>query len=176
MRIGPEAKRLTLQCAVVWLGAICFAPLNAPRSANPPADSSKYTGPGSCSSTSCHGSVKPRADNRIFQNEYSIWAVKDKHAKAYDALTVPIGERMGRILGLGKSEQAAKCLACHALDVPAEARAKTFDLSEGVSCESCHGPRRHGLARIPRASGRTSNPSPLGCTTRETSPAARRSV
>ena len=140
MRIGPEAKRLTLRCAVVWLGAIFFASLNPARAANPPADAGKYTGPGSCSSTSCHGSVKPRADNRIFQNEYSIWAVKDKHAKAYDALTGPIGERMGRILGLGKSEQAAKCLACHALDVPAEARAKTFDLSEGVSCESCHGP------------------------------------
>ena len=112
MRIAPEAKRLTLRCAVVWLGAICFASLNPPRAANPPADASKYTGPGSCSSTSCHGSVKPRVDNRIFQNEYSIWAVKDKHAKAYDALTGPIGERMGQILGLGKTEQASKCLAC----------------------------------------------------------------
>jgi hypothetical protein len=140
MRIGPEAKRLTLRCAVVWLGAIFFASLKPLRAANPPADAGKYTGPGSCSSTSCHGSVKPRSDNRIFQDEYSIWAVKDKHAKAYDALTGPVGQRMGRILGLGKSEQAAKCLACHALDVPVEARAKTFDLSEGVSCESCHGP------------------------------------
>ncbi|MGH9678912.1 MAG: multiheme c-type cytochrome, partial [Candidatus Acidiferrales bacterium] len=90
--------------------------------------------------TSCHGSVKPRADSRIFQNEYSIWAVQDKHSKAYDALTSPVGERMGRILGLGKSEQAAKCLACHALDVPPDLRAKTFELSDGVSCESCHGP------------------------------------
>ena len=79
-----------------------------PSPANPPAETSKYTGPGSCSSTSCHGSVKPRADSRIFQNEYSIWVVKDKHAKAYDALTGPIGERMGRILGLGKSEPAAE--------------------------------------------------------------------
>jgi hypothetical protein len=84
--------------------------------------------------------VKPRTDTRIFQNEYSIWAVKDKHAKAFDALTGPIGERIGKILGLGKSEQAAKCLACHALDVAAEARARTFELSEGVTCESCHGP------------------------------------
>jgi hypothetical protein len=140
MRIGPEAKRSTLRCAVIWLGAILFASLSAARPASSPADASKYTGPGSCSSTSCHGSVKPRAESRILQNEYSIWAVKDKHAKAFDALTGPIGERMGRILGLGKTGQAAKCLACHALDVPAEARAKTFDLSEGVSCESCHGP------------------------------------
>jgi hypothetical protein len=140
MRIGPEARRWTLRCAVLWLGAMLFASANPARPANPPADASKYTGPGSCSSTSCHGSVKPRADSRIFQNEYSVWAVKDKHAKAYDALIGPVGERMARILGLGKSEQAAKCLVCHALDVPAEARAKTFDLGEGVSCESCHGP------------------------------------
>ncbi len=140
MRIGPEGKRWPLRCAVVFYGAIFFAATLAARAAGLPAETSKYTGPGSCSSTSCHGSVKPRADGRIFQDEYSIWVVKDKHAKAYDALTGAVGQRMGRILGLGKSEQAAKCLACHALDVPADARAKTFELNEGVTCESCHGP------------------------------------
>jgi hypothetical protein len=140
MRIATEGKRWTLRCAVIMGGAIFFAAAFAARAANPPAEASKYTGPGSCSSTSCHGSVKPRADSRIFQNEFSIWVVKDKHAKAYDALTGPIGERMGRILGLGKSEQSAKCLACHALDVPPDARAKTFELNEGVTCENCHGP------------------------------------
>src|SRR6266849_5222875 len=140
MRIGPDARRSTLRCAVVWLAATFFASLNPADAANPPADAGKYTGPGSCSSTSCHGSVRPRADNRIFQNEYSIWVVKDKHAKAYEALTGQVGERIGRTLGVGKSEQAAKCLACHALDVPANSRAKTFELNEGVTCESCHGP------------------------------------
>src|ERR1700692_3237755 len=112
MRIRSLANQLALRFPAVWLGAIFFAWLNPPAAANPPADTGKYTGPGSCSSTSCHGSVKPRAENRIFQNEYSIWAVKDKHAKAYDSLTGPIGERMGRILSLGKSEEAAKCLGC----------------------------------------------------------------
>src|SRR6266853_2561907 len=140
MRIGPEGKRWPLRCAVILCGAIFFATLATARAARPPTEASKYTGPGSCSSTSCHGSVKPRADSRIFQNEYSIWVVKDKHAKAYEALTGQVGERIGRILGVGKSEQAAKCLACHALDVPADSRAKTFELNEGVTCESCHGP------------------------------------
>jgi hypothetical protein len=140
MRIRPEGKRWPLRCAVILHGAIFFAAVLAARAAGVPAETSKYTGPGSCSSTSCHGSVKPHADSRIFQNEYSIWVVKDKHAKAYDALTGAVGQRMGRVLGLGKSEQAAKCLACHALDVPADARAKTFELNEGVTCESCHGP------------------------------------
>jgi len=37
-------------------------------------------------------------------------------------------------------DTAARCLACHALDVPVEQRARTFDLSDGVGCENCHGP------------------------------------
>jgi hypothetical protein len=114
------------------------APPNHPGS---PADEPhQYTGPGSCSSTTCHGSIAPRTDNRVKQNEYSVWIVRDKHSKAYQALTGMVGERMATILKIGKAEDAPKCLACHALDVPAAERARTFDLSEGVSCESCHGP------------------------------------
>ncbi len=100
----------------------------------------KYTGPGSCASTSCHGSVTPRTENNVLQNEYSTWIVKDKHAQSYKALTGNVGERMAGILGLGKAETAPRCLACHALNPPAEERSRTFDVSEGVSCESCHGP------------------------------------
>jgi hypothetical protein len=102
--------------------------------------SPQYTGPGSCASATCHGSVTPRSDNRVLQNEYSTWIVKDKHSKAYASLTGTTGERMAAILGVKKAETAPKCLACHALDVPATERARTFDLSEGVSCENCHGP------------------------------------
>lgn len=105
-----------------------------------PDGAGKYTGPGSCASTSCHGGIQPRTDNRVLQNEYSTWIVKDKHSKAYMALTGNVGERMAGILELGKAETAPKCLACHALDVPTADRARTFELSEGVSCESCHGP------------------------------------
>ena len=100
----------------------------------------KYTGPGSCASTSCHGSVTPKNVNEVLQNEYSTWIVKDKHAQSYRALTGNVGERMAGILGLGKAETAPRCLACHALNPPAEQRSRTFDVSEGVSCESCHGP------------------------------------
>ncbi len=100
----------------------------------------QYTGPGSCSSSSCHGSVSPRTENRVWQNEYSIWVVKDKHAQAYSVLSGPVATRMATILGLGQAKTAHKCLACHALDVPPAQRARTFDLGDGVSCESCHGP------------------------------------
>ena len=102
---------------------------------------SKYIGPGSCAATSCHGSVKPIAGSRILQNEYSTWIIKDKHSRAYQALTGDVGERMARILKLGaKVEVVPKCLACHALNPPAEQRGRAFEISEGVSCENCHGP------------------------------------
>jgi len=105
-------------------------------------ESPKYIGPGSCAATSCHGSVKPVADSRILQNEYSTWIIKDKHSQAYQALTGDIGERMAQILKLGsKAEEAPKCLACHALlyTTPAQ-RGRAFELADGVSCENCHGP------------------------------------
>ena len=101
----------------------------------------KYIGPGSCAATSCHGSVRPVAGSRILQTEYSTWILKDKHSRAYQALTGEVGERMARILKLGaKAEEAPKCLACHALYATPEQRGRPFEISEGVSCENCHGP------------------------------------
>ena len=48
---------------------------------------------------------------------------------------------MARILKLGaKAEESPKCLACHALYTTPEQRGRPFEVSEGVSCESCHGP------------------------------------
>ncbi|HTQ59350.1 MAG TPA: multiheme c-type cytochrome [Candidatus Solibacter sp.] len=101
----------------------------------------KYIGPGSCAATSCHGSVTPVAGSRILQNEYSTWIMKDKHSHAYQALTGEIGERIARILKLSsKAEEAPKCLVCHALYTTPDQRGRPFELSEGVSCENCHGP------------------------------------
>ncbi|HEV2195197.1 MAG TPA: multiheme c-type cytochrome [Candidatus Acidoferrum sp.] len=101
----------------------------------------KYIGPGSCAATSCHGSVKPIAGSRILQNEYSTWILQDKHSRAYQALTGEVAERMVRFLKLGaKAEESPKCLACHALYTTPEQRGRAFEISEGVSCENCHGP------------------------------------
>ena len=116
--------------------AIAPAAVRAAESAEP----SKYTGPGSCSSPSCHGGVQARDQTTVLQNEYSTWVVRDKHAHAYENLTNPVGTRIAKIMGLPSPDTAPRCLACHALDVPAEQRARTFDLSDGVGCENCHGP------------------------------------
>lgn len=58
---------------------------------------------------------------------------------------MPVAVRMAKILGLPNAFSAPKCLACHALDVPAAQQARTFDVSDGVSCESCHGPASNWL-------------------------------
>lgn len=108
-----------------------------------PADTpepSKYTGPGSCSSPACHGGVQARDETTVMQNEYSTWVVRDKHAHAFTVLSNPVATRMAKIMGLPKADTAPRCLACHALDIPAEQRARTFDLTDGVGCENCHGP------------------------------------
>lgn len=101
---------------------------------------SKYTGPGSCSSPSCHGGVQERSETSVLQNEYSTWVVRDKHAHAFVNLTNPVGTRIAKIMGLGQPDSAPRCLACHALDVPVDQRARTFDPTDGVGCENCHGP------------------------------------
>ena len=131
----PDPLRALYFCTAIVSLAISASPADQTK------EQRKYIGPGSCAATSCHGSVKPVAGSRIFQNEYSTWILQDKHSKAYQALTGQVGERMARILKLEtKAEEAQRCLACHALYTTAEQRGRVFEVSEGVSCESCHGP------------------------------------
>src|SRR5262245_54775635 len=95
----------------------------------------KYTCPGSCASPSCHGAVQIKTDTSVQQNEYAIWVVKDKHARAFANLSNDVAKRMARLVGLKDTpDKEARCLACHALSVPDEARARTFDATDGVSC------------------------------------------
>src|SRR5579863_4997122 len=101
----------------LFLGLVAVCLLAA--DANEP---SKYTGPGSCSSPSCHGGVQPRNDASVLQNEYSTWVVRDKHAHAFVNLTNPVGTRIAKIMGLGSPDTAARCLACHALRAGRSAR------------------------------------------------------
>jgi len=132
-------RKASITCTLTLV--VCATLLIVPVPLSAQNEPSKYIGPGSCAATSCHGSVKPIAGSRILQNEYSTWIIKDKHSRAYQALTGDVGERMARILRLGaKAEEAPKCLGCHALNPAPEQRGRAFEISEGVSCENCHGP------------------------------------
>jgi hypothetical protein len=121
-----------------WHVVVCLVLSSLAFSQNAPTG--KYNGPGGCASSSCHGSIQARQITRVSQNEYSIWAGQDKHARAYQVLSNAVSLRIGKILNIGRPDQSQKCLACHALAVPSEQRAESFDLVDGVTCESCHGP------------------------------------
>ncbi len=140
MRIDPS---FLAAASTLRLSALALLVFSIPlRVAGAAADEpQKYIGHGSCAATSCHGSVRPIAGSRVLQTEYSTWILKDKHSRAYQALTGEVGERMARILKLGaKAEESPKCLACHALNPAPEKRGRPFEIAEGVSCENCHGP------------------------------------
>lgn len=141
------AQRI-LPFALAAFCAYCVLAVGANAQNSKSSAEAKYIGPGSCAATACHGSVKPVAESRIFQNEYSTWILKDKHARAYQVLTSEVGERMARILKLGaKAEESPKCLACHALYTTPEQRGRPFAITEGVSCENCHGPAQAWLGQ-----------------------------
>jgi len=156
MRLQDYGKLLYLTTAV------CAGAWAADVQPGAPVGPSKYNGPGSCSSTSCHGGVQPRTETTVLQNEYSTWAVQDKyHPHAFLNLSNPVGKRMGRILNI-EPEKSKKCLDCHALNVADDQKARTFDANDGVSCESCHGPASNWLGEHTRKDWKYEKSIPLG--------------
>lgn len=107
----------------------------------------KYTGTGSCASSSCHGAAKPAARPGDPDNTYRIWASKDKHNQAYSSLTKKESVAIAQKLKLGEPTKSDKCLGCHALNLSREQLAPKakYDIAEGVSCDSCHGPAEKWL-------------------------------
>src|ERR1700676_4574684 len=78
------------------------APATAPAPQTPSQENveTAFSGPESCAASNCHGGIQPKTVVRISQNEYSIWASQDKHARAYSVLSNSVSVRIGKILGL----------------------------------------------------------------------------
>lgn len=105
----------------------------------PIVDKDVHMGVFSCAGSTCHGAAQPWKNVNILQNEFVTWQRRDKHAKAYNVLLNKESKRIARNLGLKSAETADMCLDCHADNVPVKQRHRTFQLSDGVSCEACHG-------------------------------------
>lgn len=107
-----------------------------------PAQSAQQSiGVVNCASNMCHGAVEPWQNSNILHNEYTTWLRLDKHANAYNVLLGADSQRIAKKLGLSHPPQDEKlCLDCHAHNPPAAQRGPRFTLSDGVSCEGCHGP------------------------------------
>jgi Cytochrome c554 and c-prime len=122
------AKHLSIILAVLSLGV-------QPVQATP-----QMMGPGSCSSSNCHGNVKPLNSSDILQNEYITWSKHDRHSRAFLTLQNADSKKIASNLGIGDPAKETLCLKCHSTYVQDGApKSDTFRLEDGVSCEACHG-------------------------------------
>ena len=105
---------------------------------SPPQTSLGYVGLRTCAAAACHGREGKAPGDSIWRNEYQTWASEDKHSNTFLLLYNESSQAMAQRLGLGNPVEEDRCLACHSIN-PAN-REEDFDISEGVSCEACHGP------------------------------------
>ncbi|MBY8976276.1 hypothetical protein KHP62_10685 [Rhodobacteraceae bacterium NNCM2] len=99
-----------------------------------------YSGVETCANSQCHGSASVNPESGVNRNEFTVWHNKDPHSKAYRSLESDRAKRIAANLGLGEATEAVVCLDCHANNVPEANRGPDFDITEGVTCEVCHGP------------------------------------
>jgi Cytochrome c554 and c-prime len=105
-----------------------------------------FLGAGSCASTACHGHP---VSFGVVGSEYSIWAARDKHARAYEVLFQPRSVKMAEYLDpKTPAHENVLCLSCHVLPESkwVNSQIPAFYKTDGVSCESCHGPARGWIA------------------------------
>lgn len=108
-----------------------------------------YQGVASCAGSTCHG--RSEGDGKVVrQDELRLWQEPSSktgaHSRAYAALAGARGQRIAAALGLGKATDAPACLGCHATFPSTAQRGGRFRVSDGVGCESCHGPASGWLA------------------------------
>ncbi len=131
--------RLVAVCVVVAWGGLAgpgWAGENVPV---PLVDKDIHMEVVTCAGSTCHGAVQALPNIGVRQNEFVTWQRHDKHARAYEVLLNERSQRIARNLGLESAHTADVCLDCHANNVPPRRRHRTFQISDGVTCEACHG-------------------------------------
>jgi hypothetical protein len=102
----------------------------------------KFLGAASCANSSCHGGGGQN------QNQFLTWSLKDFHSqRPFATLTTARAKQIADALDIKDATANARCTVCHAPlhEVPENLRGENFKISEGVSCESCHGPAENWL-------------------------------
>jgi hypothetical protein len=145
---------------VVALGATAFGlGGQAPADRGAPASLLPYVyGPRHCAN--CHDQdnhptySKSERDAMICRmNEFPIFDVRDRHRRAYSALTGRRGKEMGRLLGTDVLKIAA-CLNCHGAAAQDVQTQQYTAQSDGVTCVSCHGAFADWVERHARTNNR----------------------
>jgi len=112
-------KRILLICMIMFLGSVVSA------------QTFKYIGADKCKL--CHN--KPATGD-----QYAKW-LKDPHSKAIKTLSNQASMDYAKKNGIANPAKDAKCLKCHSTYDRAAAKLRGSILAtEGLSCETCHGP------------------------------------
>jgi hypothetical protein len=115
----------------------------------------RWEGAASCSAAACHGATEGKG---LKGSEYSTWIDHDAHAHAHSVLFNDRSQRIARNLHLQQpAHESAICLPCHAASPPDGQRGERFQINDGVSCETCHGPAEKWLTQHYLSDWKTKN-------------------
>ena len=130
-RIGWLGFAVITFGALIWLAADHMNAI----AADDAEESAEYGYIGAKSCKACHKSEKKGA-------QYPKW-LESSHAKAYETLLSDHSKQICKDMGITTApEETDQCLKCHITGhgVKAELLIKKYDKTEGITCESCHGP------------------------------------
>ncbi|HEX7901057.1 MAG TPA: multiheme c-type cytochrome [Planctomycetota bacterium] len=144
--------------AVAVVLALAAAGVSALAAGQAPAQEKgafKYAGIASCSTKDCHGSETPKGSPAL--NEYPVWKKEDPHSKTFTTLYKGPSKAMGTAMKIAKVTDSPRCISCHSKAVePAKVMPNVkWAVSNGVSCEVCHGPGEQWL--MPHATPKEKN-------------------
>jgi hypothetical protein len=107
----------------------------------------KFQGSSDCSNAKCHGGAKRDLGANYLDNSYTLWnkdadneGGQDQHRASFKNLRNARSKQITTALKLADATKEAKCLACHTVNPPPALLAAGSIVSEGVTCNGCHGP------------------------------------
>jgi len=140
-RAATGRASIVVRKLAMLVGVIAVMPDAALAATMPQVANDISLGMASCASSLCHGAVDTWKQSNVSQNEYMIWSRRDKHARAYAVLSNERSKEIAKKLQLPEpANRSSLCLDCHSHNVPESRQGKYFALSDGVTCEACHGP------------------------------------
>lgn len=97
-----------------------------------PVDTPKYIGVEKCAGA-CHKSESQGKQLEIWKGS--------KHSEAYKILETAEADKVAKDNGFTTpAKENLKCLRCHSTNADTELSEETFNIKDGVQCETCHGP------------------------------------
>jgi len=136
--------------AAAALGLLAAAD-GALATAQQPLAKGTFAGVANCGGSTCHGRSVPNdpSEGVVRQDELMIWqdpaSASGAHSRAYGVLEEHRSQQIMNALGWGGSAtREPRCLGCHASGggflSTASAISPGIARTDGVGCESCHGP------------------------------------